>query len=98
MLSRKKISFCYYAPPRQNENNGESYHFVSTAEFKDMIQKGELAEYATYCGNYYGTPLNALKEALNKDVIYLLEIEVQGRVANCGKISGSDFHIFTASR
>ena len=65
-------------PPRYNEKNGESYYFVSTAEFEDMIRHNELAEYATYCGYYYGTPLNALKETLTKEILYLLEIEVQG--------------------
>ena len=65
-------------PPRHNEKNGESYYFVSTAEFEDMIQRNELAEYATYCGYYYGTPVTALQEALRNEILYLLEIEVQG--------------------
>ncbi|MCK6469577.1 MAG: guanylate kinase [Candidatus Brocadia sinica] len=64
--------------PRQNEKNGEAYHFASTAKFEEMIRRGELAEYAEYCGYYYGTLLSALKEALTKDMVYLLEIEVQG--------------------
>ncbi len=65
-------------PPRHNEKDGEAYHFVSTHQFEDMIQRGELAEYAMYCGYYYGTPLNPLKESLTKETLYLLEIEVQG--------------------
>lgn len=64
--------------PRQNEKNGEAYYFVTKTEFEAMIRKGELAEYAEYCGYYYGTPMNALKEALTKEIVYLLEIEVQG--------------------
>lgn len=64
--------------PRHNEKNGEAYDFVSPAEFEQMIQKGELAEYAMYCGHYYGTPLRPVEEALKKDCIYLLEIDVQG--------------------
>lgn len=64
--------------PRHNEKNGEAYRFVSTTTFEEMIRRGELAEYAEYCGYYYGTPLNALKEALTKEIVYLLEIEVQG--------------------
>ena len=64
--------------PRPNEKRGESYHFVSTPEFEDMIRNGELAEYASYCGNYYGTPLHALQQALVQEMFYLLEIEVQG--------------------
>ncbi len=43
-----------------------------------MIQRNELAEYATYCGYYYGTPVTALQEALMNEILYLLEIEVQG--------------------
>ena len=65
-------------PPRHNEKNGESYCFVTTAEFEEMIQRNELAEYATYCGYYYGTPITALQEALGNEILYLLEIEVQG--------------------
>ena len=74
----KKSTSVTTRPPRKNENNGEAYYFVSDSEFEDMISKGELAEYAKYCGYYYGTPLNALKEALKKEGFYLLEIEVQG--------------------
>ncbi len=67
-------------PPRHNEKHGESYYFVSTAEFEEMIQRNELAEYATYCGYYYGTPIQALKETLRNEILYLLEIEVQGAI------------------
>lgn len=65
-------------PPRHNEKNGESYYFVSATEFEEMIQRNELAEYATYCGYNYGTPVKALKDALKNEILYLLEIEVQG--------------------
>ncbi|MDR4508896.1 MAG: guanylate kinase [Candidatus Brocadiaceae bacterium] len=65
-------------PPRHNEKDGESYIFVSTVEFENMIERGELAEYAKYCGSYYGTPFNSLKNALVEEILYLLEIEVQG--------------------
>ncbi|WKZ22987.1 MAG: guanylate kinase [Candidatus Brocadiaceae baterium WH-1] len=65
-------------PPRQNEKNGEAYEFVSPSEFEKMIKNGELAEYARYCGHYYGTLLRTVEEALKKDCICLLEIDVQG--------------------
>ncbi|MBM4053108.1 MAG: guanylate kinase [Planctomycetes bacterium] len=64
--------------PRINEKDGESYHFVSDARFKEMIKNGEFAEYAEYCGYYYGTPLKALKDAIKREVFYILEIDVQG--------------------
>jgi guanylate kinase len=65
-------------PPRHNEKNGESYYFVSNTEFENMIEEGKFAEYAKYCGYYYGTLLSNLKEALQRNVVYLLEIDVQG--------------------
>lgn len=74
---RKSISVTT-RPPRHNEKNGESYYFVSTREFEDMIRNGELAEYAMYCGYYYGTLLHSLKESITKEILYVLEIEVQG--------------------
>ena len=76
-LVKKSISMTTRLP-RHSEKNGKAYHFVSTNEFEEMIQKGELAEHAEYCGSYYGTPMNALREALEKEIIFLLEIEVQG--------------------
>lgn len=74
---RKSVSVTTRSP-RHNEKNGEAYHFVSKQEFEEMIRKGELAEHAEYCGYSYGTPVNALKDALAKEGFYLLEIEVQG--------------------
>ena len=41
--------------PRDGEQDGISYFFKTKEEFQDMINKGELLEYATYVGNYYGT-------------------------------------------
>lgn len=76
-LVKKSISVTTRLP-RHSEKNGKAYHFVSTNEFKEMIRKGELAEYAEYCGSYYGTPVNTLREALAEEIVYLLEIEVQG--------------------
>lgn len=64
--------------PRNNEKDGESYHFVSKEKFMEMIKNGEFAEYAEYCGYRYGTPLKPLQDATKKDIFYLLEIDVQG--------------------
>ncbi|MCF6148791.1 MAG: guanylate kinase [Candidatus Kuenenia sp.] len=64
--------------PRKNEKDGESYHFVSNARFKEMIKNGEFAEFAEYCGYYYGTLLSALEDAIKRGIFYILEIDVQG--------------------
>lgn len=64
--------------PREGEEHGREYFFVTEERFKDMMVKEELIEYAQYVNHYYGTPkeyvLNQMK--MGKDVI--LEIEIQG--------------------
>ncbi len=64
--------------PREGEQEGVHYFFKTEDEFKEMIAKGELLEYANYVGNYYGTPREYVKQQLlaGKDVI--LEIETEG--------------------
>ncbi|MCR5590062.1 MAG: guanylate kinase [Lachnospiraceae bacterium] len=64
--------------PREGEVEGVHYFFKTEDEFKKMIEKGELLEYADYVGNYYGTPREYVKQQLaaGKDVI--LEIETEG--------------------
>lgn len=41
---------------RDTEINGLDYHFVTEEQFKGLIEKNVLAEYAKYGGNYYGSP------------------------------------------
>lgn len=71
--------------PREGEEDGREYFFVTEERFKDMMEKDELIEYAQYVNHYYGTPkeyvLNQMR--MGKDVI--LEIEIQGalKVKEC---------------
>jgi len=64
--------------PREGEIDSQHYFFIDEEEFEQMIRDNELIEYASYVGNYYGTPKKYVLEqmALGKDVI--LEIEMQG--------------------
>ncbi len=43
-----------------------------------LIAAGEMLEYATVHGNYYGTPKATVKEALEQGTDVLLDIDVQG--------------------
>jgi guanylate kinase len=65
-------------PKRPNEVDGRDYHFVSPERFRDMIEQGELLEYALVYGDYKGIPKQQVREALasGKDVI--LRLDVQG--------------------
>lgn len=64
--------------PREGEKNGIDYFFKSRDEFEQLIEKGKLLEYAEYVGNYYGTPVDYVKETLESGKDVFLEIEVQG--------------------
>src|SRR5258707_3753740 len=57
---------------------GVNYFFVSRARFEERIKQGFFLEYATYNGNYYGTPAAAVEEARAAGHDILLKIEVQG--------------------
>ena len=65
--------------PRPGEIHGESYYFVSNDEFDQMIQNGELLEYAVVHGqNRYGTPRKPVEAALASGKQVILEIDLQG--------------------
>jgi guanylate kinase len=64
--------------PRHGEQNGREYHFVSVAQFKEMVERGAFLEHALVHGNHYGTSREwiAATRALDTDII--LEIDWQG--------------------
>ena len=64
--------------PRTGEQDGVNYYFKEKAVFEEMIQKGELLEWAEVYGNYYGTPLAPIREKLAQGKDILLEIDTQG--------------------
>lgn len=64
--------------PRPGEINGKHYYFISKSEFESRIENDGMLEYASYCGNYYGTPREEVYKKLNGGQDVILEIEVQG--------------------
>lgn len=64
--------------PRADDVPGVTYNFVSREDFISMITRGELAEFADYVGNFYGTPVKSVEELLKSGKNVILEIETQG--------------------
>lgn len=64
--------------PREGEQHGKEYYFVTREVFEETIANDGLVEYACYCGNYYGTPKSYVDEMLSVGKNVLLEIEMQG--------------------
>jgi guanylate kinase len=66
-------------PPRPGEIDGVHYHFVDEAEFEQLVEGGDLLEWAVVHGRHrYGTPRLPVEQALRKGKPALLEIDLQG--------------------
>ncbi|SFV74795.1 Guanylate kinase [hydrothermal vent metagenome] len=65
-------------PKREGEIDGVHYNFVSQEEFEKDIKEDLFLEYALVHGNYYGTSLKPVKEALQAGKLVIFDIDVQG--------------------
>ena len=64
--------------PRVGERDGVDYIFVTKESFEEDIKAGNFLEYATVHGNYYGTSLKPVREALKDGKLVIFDIDVQG--------------------
>lgn len=64
--------------PREGEESGVDYHFLSSDEFADRADSGDFLEHATFSGNRYGTLRSEIERTLDAGSSVVLEIEVQG--------------------
>lgn len=76
-------------PRRGHERDGESYHFVTEAEFDRMLAAGELLEHASYVGHRYGTPRRAVEQAVANGQVIVMEIDVKGGAQVAQRCPGS---------
>lgn len=75
-------------PPRGGERDGVDYNFVSAEKFQQLIQAGDLVEWAKVHGNFYGTSRAYLEEQCEGGKVVLLDIDVQG-VESLKRVFGS---------
>ncbi|MEI6856767.1 guanylate kinase [Psychrilyobacter sp.] len=66
--------------PREGEENGREYYFLTLKEFEKRIEKDEFLEYANVHGNYYGTLKSEAESRLSRGENVILEIDVQGGI------------------
>jgi guanylate kinase len=57
---------------------GVDYHFVTDAEFDELVGKGAFLEWANVFGKRYGTLRGWVDEQLARGRLVILEIDVQG--------------------
>ena len=65
-------------PPRGQEIDGREYHFVSDAQFDELIQKQAFLEWATVHGHRYGTSRESIEQRIAQGTDVVLEIDYQG--------------------
>jgi len=65
-------------PVRAGEADGRDYHFVGESTFKQMIEAGELAEWAEVHGNLYGTSRGEIARHAEAGRDILLDVDIQG--------------------
>ena len=63
---------------REGEIDGVDYFFKTKEEFEALIKDDQFIEYAQYVGNYYGTPVQYVKDTMEEGHDVFLEIEVEG--------------------
>ena len=64
----------------QREGEGDDlYHFVSDSEFDELIEKGQVLEYAVVHGaERYGTLISEIIPFIDQGCIVIREVDVQG--------------------
>ncbi|MDF1874965.1 guanylate kinase [Sulfurimonas sp. SAG-AH-194-I05] len=78
------IGACYFSIstttrlPRKGEVDGVHYYFVNKEEFQKDIDENMFLEHANVHGNYYGTSLKPVREALKNGKLVIFDIDVQG--------------------
>jgi len=63
--------------PRPQEKDGVDYHFTSRQHFKDMVDKGEMLEWAVVHDQLYGNRMEDVQNLLDdrKDVLMILDVQ-----------------------
>ncbi len=64
--------------PRENEQHGLDYFFITKKEFEEKIEQDLLLEWAKVHENYYGTSKDFITANLDKGKSMILDIDVQG--------------------
>lgn len=79
--------------PRPGEQDGVNYYFYTKEKFQEMIDQGQLLEWADVYGNFYGTPKQKVLDRLEAGEDILLEIDTQGAL-NVMKVMPEGLFIF----
>lgn len=72
---------CTTRPPRRGEISGRDYEFISRAEFRERMDRGEFVEWVENYGHLYGTSKKTMDAFLSQGYDMILDIEPRGAKA-----------------
>jgi guanylate kinase len=73
-----RVITCTTRDPRPNERDGIDYHFVTDAQFGELLASGGLLEHAEVYGQLYGVPKQQVVDALDRGIDAYVRTDVQG--------------------
>jgi len=68
-------------PPRQGEQSGREYVFISDEDFREKIKKGGFVEWAENYGHLYGTSRETMDAFLKQGYDLLFDVDPRGAKA-----------------
>jgi guanylate kinase len=77
---------CTTRAPRAGEIDGQDYQFLSDADFRERIEKGDFLEHAQVHRDHYGTLREPVVTNLKSGKDVLIDVDTQGAavIRNCG--------------
>jgi guanylate kinase len=77
---------CTTRTPRAGEIDRQDYRFLSDADFRERVAKGDFVEHAQVHGDHYGTLRGPIVTNLETGKDVLIDIDTQGAavIRNCG--------------
>ncbi len=76
-LLRESISYTTRLP-RDGEQDGLHYFFITDEKFKEMLEESAFIEWAQVHSHFYGTSKSIVQEALDNGNHLLFDLDVQG--------------------
>ena len=64
--------------PREGEQDGKDYYFISEQEFNDKVSNDEMLEHAEVFGNFYGSPMFPVLASIDQGYDVLFDVDWQG--------------------
>ncbi|KAK0155205.1 Guanylate kinase [Merluccius polli] len=67
-----------FSGPVESETTEKDYHYTTREAMQEGIDNGEFIENAEFSGNLYGTSKSAIEDVQAKNLICILDVDIQG--------------------